>query len=183
MKSRFLTLYRASSIWSNPSNVGKCFWSWILKDCIKVQEKKLLSCVPVLDKTWLNKAFSRCSRLKNVQNWKSDACAKLLFCWYKQLFTEVEVVSGGKCPPLAADTEVNNCFSIYESSEIIEHKIKMMDFLKTHLLLPTTKFGTQMSFFLADKLHFSRHLFSYYGKISLKGFMNSFCIWNHSVKN
>ena len=86
----------------------------------------------------------------------------------------MEVVSGGKCPPLAADTEVNNCFSIYESSEIIEHKIKMMDFLKPHLLLPTTKFGTQMSYFLADKLHFSRHLFSYYGKISVKGFYELF---------
>ena len=33
------------------SNVGKCFWSWILKDCIEVQEKKkkvviLCSCPP-----------------------------------------------------------------------------------------------------------------------------------------
>ena len=52
----------------------------------------------------------------------------------------------------------------------------MMDFEKHHLLLPTTKCGTQMSCFLADKLHFSRHLFSYYGKISVKGFINSFCI-------
>ena len=54
-------------------------------------------------------------------------------------------MSGGKYPPLAVDTvdtEVNNCFSIYESSEIIEHKIKIMDFLKTHLLPPTTNFGT-----------------------------------------
>ena len=25
-------------------------------------------------------------------------------------------------PPLATDTEVNNCFSIYQNSEIIEHK-------------------------------------------------------------
>ena len=88
----------------------------------------------------------------------------------------MEVVSGGKYPLLAAETEVNNCFSINESSEIIEHKIKTMDFLKTHLLLPTTKFDTQMSCFLADKLNFSRHLFSYYGKISAKGFMNFFCI-------
>ena len=54
-------------------------------------------------------------------------------------------MSGGKYPPLAVDTvdtEVNNCFSTYESSEIIEHKIKIMDFLKTHLLPPTTNFGT-----------------------------------------
>ena len=88
----------------------------------------------------------------------------------------MEVVSVGKYPPMAADTEVNNCFSINESNEIIEHKIKMMGFLKTHLLLPTTKFGTQMSCFLADKLNFSWHLFSYYSKISIKGFMNSLCI-------
>ena len=110
---------------------------------------------------------------------KTERVMRVQSCCFadiKQLFTEVEVVSGGKYPPLAADTEVNNCFSIYESSEIIEHKIKMMDFLKTHLLLPTTKFGTQMSRFLADKLHFSRHLFSNYGKISVKGFVNSFCI-------
>ena len=33
-------LYRAYSISFNSSDVGKCFWSWILKDCIKVQEKK-----------------------------------------------------------------------------------------------------------------------------------------------
>ena len=50
----------------------------------------------------------------------------------------------------------------------------MMDFLKTLLLLPTGKFGTQMSRFLADKLNFPRHLFSYYGKISVKGFMKFF---------
>ena len=60
-------------------------------------------------------------------------------------------------------------------------KLKWWIFKKTYLLLPTTKFGTQMSCFLADKLNFSRHLFSYYGKISVKGFMNSFFIWNHSV--
>ena len=28
----------------------------------------------------------------------------------------------GKYSPLASDTEVNNCFSIYQNSEIIEHK-------------------------------------------------------------
>ena len=33
-------LYRAYSISFNSSDVGKCFWSWILKDCIEVQEKK-----------------------------------------------------------------------------------------------------------------------------------------------
>ena len=27
------------------SNVGNCFWSWILKDCIEVQEKKPKSVV------------------------------------------------------------------------------------------------------------------------------------------
>ena len=40
-------LYHAYSIAFNSSNVGKLFWSWILKDCIKVQGKKnkVLSCV------------------------------------------------------------------------------------------------------------------------------------------
>ena len=65
LKSEFarFKLYRAYSISFTSSNVGKCFWSWILKDCIKVQEKKrkFLSCVPVLDKTWIQ-ALSRCSR-------------------------------------------------------------------------------------------------------------------------
>ena len=40
MHQRYLTLYRAYSISFNSSNVGKLFWSWILTDCIKVQEKK-----------------------------------------------------------------------------------------------------------------------------------------------
>ena len=39
-ESRCLKLYRAYSISFNSSNVGKVFWSWILKDCIKVQEKE-----------------------------------------------------------------------------------------------------------------------------------------------
>ena len=58
---------------------------------------------------------------------KTERVMRVQSCCFpdlKQLFTEVEVVSGGKYPSLAADTEVNNCFSIYESSEIIEHKIK-----------------------------------------------------------
>ena len=40
MQSRFLKLYRAYSNSFNSSNLGKSFWSWIQKDCIKVQEKK-----------------------------------------------------------------------------------------------------------------------------------------------
>ena len=42
LKSEFALpqTYRAYSISFNSSNVGKFFWSWILKDCIKVQEKK-----------------------------------------------------------------------------------------------------------------------------------------------
>ena len=40
MNSRCFKLYRASSISFTSSNVGKCVWSWILKDCIKVQEKE-----------------------------------------------------------------------------------------------------------------------------------------------
>ena len=39
----------------------------------------------------------------------------------KQLFTEVEVASGGTGTQ-SGDTKVNNCFSIYQNSEIIEHQ-------------------------------------------------------------
>ena len=53
----------------------KC-WSWILKECIKVQEKKrkLLSWVPVLDKTWIQ-AFSRCNRATTAKK-----CTKKAWC-------------------------------------------------------------------------------------------------------
>ena len=64
MNSHRFKLDHAYSISFNSSNVGKRFWSWILKDCIKVQEKnrKLLSCVPGLDKTWIQ-ALSRAKLL------------------------------------------------------------------------------------------------------------------------
>ena len=39
-ESRYLKLYCAYSISFNSWNGGKFLWSWILKDCIKVQEKK-----------------------------------------------------------------------------------------------------------------------------------------------
>ena len=37
---RCFKLYRAYSILFSSSNIGNFFWSLILKDCIKVQEKK-----------------------------------------------------------------------------------------------------------------------------------------------
>ena len=79
MNSHRFKLYRAYSISFTSSNVGKCFWSWILKGCIKVQEKKrkLLSCVPVLDKTWIQ-AFSRCSRATMAKK-----CTKKAWCTCK----------------------------------------------------------------------------------------------------
>ena len=39
-KTRCFKLYSAYSISFISSNVGNFFWSWILKDCIEVQEKK-----------------------------------------------------------------------------------------------------------------------------------------------
>ena len=47
--------YPAYSISFTSSNVGKCFWSWILKDSIKVQEKK-------------KKVFVLCSRPRENVN-------------------------------------------------------------------------------------------------------------------
>ena len=60
---------------------GDFFWSWILTECIKVQEKKkrvvvLRSRPPQNVK--LGVAVQRWQG--NVQNWKRDARAKLLFC-------------------------------------------------------------------------------------------------------
>ena len=83
--SRCLKRYRAYSISFNSSNVGKCFWSWILKDCIKVLEKerKLLSCVPVLDKKSEIRHFHVVvmQRQQNMTVQKGrDALAKLLLC-------------------------------------------------------------------------------------------------------
>ena len=57
-----LELYCTLSISFNLSDVGKLFWSWILKDCIEVLKK---NCVPILHKSW-NKAFSRCSGCKEM---------------------------------------------------------------------------------------------------------------------
>jgi len=40
VKSLYFNLYRAYSILFSSSNVDNFFWSWILKDCMEVQEKK-----------------------------------------------------------------------------------------------------------------------------------------------
>ena len=40
--------------------------------------------------------------------------------WLEVIFTKA-AKRRGKFPPLPTDTEVNNCFSIYKNSEIIEH--------------------------------------------------------------
>ena len=40
VNSRGFKSYRAYSTPFSSSNVGKLFWSWFLKDCIEVQEKK-----------------------------------------------------------------------------------------------------------------------------------------------
>ena len=40
VNSRYFKLYRAYSISFNSSNDSEFFWSWILKDCFKVQGKK-----------------------------------------------------------------------------------------------------------------------------------------------
>ena len=40
VNSRGFKSYRAYSTPFSSSNVGKFFWSWFLKDCIEVQEKK-----------------------------------------------------------------------------------------------------------------------------------------------
>ena len=55
VNSRRFKSYLAYSISFTSSHFGKCFWSWILKDCIKVQEKK-------------KKVFVLCSRPRQNVN-------------------------------------------------------------------------------------------------------------------
>ena len=79
-----LKLYCAYFILFNSSNVGKFFWSWILRDCIKVQEKKkkvMFSGVSNLDKK-SNLALSCCSHATSAKKCTKKAWshAKLLFC-------------------------------------------------------------------------------------------------------
>ena len=66
MYSSCFKLYRAYSISFSSSNVGNFFWSWILKDCIKVRKKK-------------KKVVALCSRSPQ----KRDARAELLICQSK----------------------------------------------------------------------------------------------------
>ena len=91
MNSHCLKLYRAYSISFNSSKLmlTNFFASWILKDCIKVQEKKkkvVVLCSAILDKTW-KKALSRRSRATTAKKCtkKSDARAELLLCQSKPI--------------------------------------------------------------------------------------------------
>ena len=84
VNSRCFKLYCAYSISFNSSKVGNLFWSWILKDCIEVQEKKkkvVVLCSPSSTKReirhfdvvvvqWITE---KCTK-------KRDAREKLLFC-------------------------------------------------------------------------------------------------------
>ena len=116
MNSHRFKLYRAYSISFTSSNVGKCFWSWILNNSIKVQEKKrkLLSCVPVLDKTWIQ-ALSRCSRATTAKKctnkaWYVQSCcfANQTYCFFwrsrcrprrRCLSSLMSLLKGGGSPP------------------------------------------------------------------------------------
>ena len=88
VNSRCFKLYRAYSISFSSSNLGIFFWSWILKYCSKVQEKKrkVVAFVHVLHKTW-NWAFSRRSRAVMAEKCfkKRDARADLFFCQSKPI--------------------------------------------------------------------------------------------------
>ena len=87
VKSRFLKLYRAYPISFNSSNADYFFWSWILKDCLKVQGKKEKVFVLCSRPSQNVKAFSRHSRALTVKKCteKRDTRAKLLFCQYKPI--------------------------------------------------------------------------------------------------
>ena len=72
--------FGAYSILFNSSNVGNFSWSWILKDCIEVQEKKK-EVVVLCSLPPQNVKLGRHSDGKEMYQ-KSDTCAKLLFCHF-----------------------------------------------------------------------------------------------------
>ena len=78
-------------------SIRQFFWSWILKDCMKVQRKrKSLSCVHLLHKTW-NQALSRRSRAVTAKKCRKSVL-HVQFCCFANLnlliLTEWNVVSG-----------------------------------------------------------------------------------------
>ena len=87
VKSRCFKLYCAYSILFSLSNFSNFFWSWILKDCIEVQEKKhkvVVLCLRSSQNVKLLR-FSRRCRAVTVKKFikKLDALAELLFCQSK----------------------------------------------------------------------------------------------------
>ena len=77
-----LSLY---SISFDSSNVGKCFWSWILKDCIKVLKKKknvvvFCSTRPRQNVKLGTSRSSRATTPKKCTKKRDARRAKLLFC-------------------------------------------------------------------------------------------------------
>ena len=84
MCSLCLKLNRTYSISFNSSNVGKFFWSWILKDCIKVQKKKKEG--PCLVFTSSTKREIRQFNVVVVQRRERNVRAKLVFCQSRPVF-------------------------------------------------------------------------------------------------
>ena len=63
-----------------------------------------------------------CSRVRIIEALnKINNSYSAKWRWLVAIVTEA-AKRRGKSPPLATDTEVNNCFSIYQNSEIIERK-------------------------------------------------------------
>ena len=92
LKSGWWLLYDAYSILFNSSNVGNFFWSWILKDFIKVQEKKKKVVVFDLFPSWTKREIRHFHvvvvhwRQRNVQKSvmlvQSCCFANLTYCFF-----------------------------------------------------------------------------------------------------
>ena len=89
VKSRCFKLYRAYSILFNSSNVVNFLWSWILKECIEVQEKKkkvVVLCSRPPQNVKIGIFTSQlCSDGKKKCTKRHDAHSKLLFSQSKPL--------------------------------------------------------------------------------------------------
>ena len=113
VNSHRFKLYRAYSISFTSSNVGKCFWSWILKDCTKVQEKKrkLLSCVPSSTKREFRHFHVVVGqwRQRNVRK-KRDRCTckvVVLLCRSRCRPRKLPIISFPSCPKPLFQSEAN----------------------------------------------------------------------------
>ena len=121
MNSHRFELYRAHSILVNSSNLVKFFWSWILKDSIRVQEKKTK--VVLLSRTSstnVHVVVVQWRRWMYKKAWCTSKAFVLPVCWFLP-FSLLSSLSLLKPPVLYCLLGywhlINNCANASESKK------------------------------------------------------------------